>query len=110
MGKSGKSKHREKRTNLNIPLACKSGYSEQSVCTTVFKRTLFFICTANKSLIKRRFPVLLPCLVSEMFTDWILFEKEETVGKSSVSMHILKLKTGKLGIQIERAQSRYASI
>lgn len=39
-----------------------------------------------------------------------MFEEEGTVGKSSVSAHIWKLKTGKLGIQIKKAQPLCANI
>lgn len=41
---------------------------------------------------------------------FVLFEEEGTVGKSYVSVHIWKLKTGKLGIQIKKAQSLCANI
>lgn len=41
---------------------------------------------------------------------FVLFEEAGTAGKSSVSMHIWKLKTGELGIQIKKAQSLCANI
>lgn len=63
----------ELKKKKKVFLALDGGCSEQSICTAVFKRMLFFPALQINLQTNESFPVPLTYLVNETFTEQVLF-------------------------------------